>query len=251
MLQILGEGFRAYLPEKKLQSLVLLLLLLLQYTVEHVWPAVRKNNQLLHEGRNLLMGIFNLAVLFIPSALLVQLLRWLNDNHWGLLPMINLPDGINIVLTILLMDFIMYWWHRANHRWQVLWLFHRFHHLDPMMTTSTALRFHTVELLLSLLMKAVVYTIFGFSYGAILVYETLFFAVVLFHHSNIGISKKADALYRKIFSSPLMHRIHHSTRPAETDSNYGSVFSCWDYLFNSYTKEPAGEIVFGVDVEKG
>lgn len=246
MFQDFFEGYTFYLPEKRWQSLLLFIILLLQYIAEHILPAERKNNQPKNEGKNMLIGMGNMLLLFIPAALLVELLWWLKANEIGLFNSIHFSPWLNVILTILLMDGIMYWWHRFNHRWALLWSFHQFHHLDTAMNTTTALRFHIVELLFSTVLKAVVYLIAGFDYTAILIYEGLFFTIVLLQHSNIRISRKVDLLYRKIFSSPLMHRIHHSNKQIETDSNYSSIFSCWDHLFGSYKKEAEGEIVFGV-----
>ncbi len=149
------------------------------------------------------------------------------------------------------MDLVMYWWHRCNHLIRFFWRFHKFHHLDTRMNTTTALRFHTVELLFSTLLKSWVFVVMGYSFIPVIIYETLFFTAIVIHHSNIKISVGFDAGYRKLFSSPLMHRIHHSNRMAETNSNYGSVFSFWDRLFGSYTKVAKEEIIFGVDEEMG
>jgi sterol desaturase/sphingolipid hydroxylase (fatty acid hydroxylase superfamily) len=87
----------------------------------------------------------------------------------------------------------------------------------------------------------------GFSFLPVLIYEAIFFLAIVIHHSNINISEPIDMLYRKLFSSPLMHRIHHSNKQKETDSNYGSVFSFWDRIFNTYIKKPEAPIIFGVD----
>lgn len=250
LIGIFGEGYQFYLPEKKLQSLILFIILLLQYLAEHLKPAKKKNNQFRNEGKNVLVGILNMAILIIPSTVLVELLWWLKEKNIGLLHWINIPFWLNILITIMVMDFVLYWWHRANHRIGFLWTFHKFHHLDPAMNTTTALRFHTVELLFSSIMRAVLFLIMGFFYSAILIYEVLFFSIVLFQHSNINISTTADATYRKLFSSPLMHRIHHSNKQEETDTNYSSVFSFWDHLFKSYKKEASGEITFGVEDKK-
>ena len=84
----------------------------------------------------------------------------------------------------------------------------------------------------------------------VLIYEVVFFIAVIVHHSNIRITEKADILYRKLFSSPLMHRIHHSNKQKETDTNYGSVFSFWDRIFKTYLKEPEEPVVFGVEKRK-
>ena len=230
--------------------MILFAILLAQYFAEHLHPAAVKNNVLKHEAKNTVVGIVNIIILFIPSVLLVELLWWLKQNELGLLNTIALPGWLELAVTIIAMDVTLYWWHRFNHRIPLLWRFHRFHHLDPTMNTTTALRFHSIELLLSTLVRAGIYVLMGFDYVAILIYEIVFFTAVLFHHSNISVSTRFDMFYRRLFSSPLMHRIHHSNKQRETDTNYGSVFSFWDRMFGSYKKEAEAEIVFGVDEAK-
>jgi sterol desaturase/sphingolipid hydroxylase (fatty acid hydroxylase superfamily) len=236
--------------EKRVQFLIFFTVLVLQYLFEHIFPQKKYNNNLKNETANIAIGILNAALLLIPSALLVQLLNYTYVHQIGLLHLINLPIGINIILTIFIMDLAMYWWHRLNHTKNIFWRFHKFHHLDNRMNTTTALRFHTVELLFSWFFKGLFFILMGFSFLPIIIYEILFFTVVLIHHSNINISSHFDMQYRKLFSSPMMHRIHHSNKKQETDTNYGSVFSFWDRLFSTYKKEAAEEIIFGVDTEK-
>ena len=240
-------GYLASLPEKKIQTLIIFGVFILQYLFEHFFPENKKYNNARHEGFNLLTGIFNGLLLFIPSALLIELLSLIDKLNIGLLQQFSLPLWANIFITVFVMDFLMYWWHRFNHTKFFFWQFHKFHHKEEKMNSVTALRFHGIELIFSVIGKAVFYLILGFFFIPILVYEALFFIVVVIHHSNIRVSKNFDMAYRQIFSSPKMHRIHHSNIQQETDSNYGSVFSCWDRLFGTYKKEAAGEIVFGID----
>jgi len=234
------------MPEKRVQTLIFFSVFALQYLFEHVFPESKKYNDGRNEIKNVLVGAANLLLLFIPSALLVQLLDIVQKNRIGFLQQLSLPFWLNLLLTILIMDFAMYWWHRFNHEKNIFWRFHNFHHLDKKMNSTTALRFHIVELLFSSFLKGVFYLLMGFSFLPILIYEGLFFIVVVIHHSNIYISTRFDMLYRQVFSSPLMHRIHHSNIQQETDSNYGSVFSFWDRLFGTYKRSAAGPIVFGV-----
>ena len=240
-------GYIALLPEKKMQTLLIFGIFILQYLFEHLLPQNKKYNNTRHEGFNLLIGITNGLLLFIPSALLIELLSRIDKLNIGLLQQFSLPLWANILITVFVMDFLMYWWHRFNHTEKKLWQFHKFHHKEEKMNSTTALRFHGIELIFSLIGKAAFYLMIGFSFIPILIYEALFFIVVVVHHSNIRISKNFDMAYRQVFSSPNMHRIHHSNVQRETDSNYGSVFSWWDRLFGTYKKEAAGKIVFGID----
>ena len=243
------SGYLTHTSEKRMQVIIIFLIFVIQYLFEHLLPANKKYNDKKNEIRNVSIGIINALLLFIPSALLVELLIVIEKNKIGLLQSIQLPFWINAGITIILMDLAMYWWHRFNHTKKFLWRFHQFHHKDEKMNTTTAVRFHILELLLSVVFKIIVFLLIGFSFMPILIYESIFFVAVVIHHSNISIGTNLDMQYRKLFSSPLMHRIHHSINQNETDTNYGSVFSFWDRLFNTYKKEAVGNIIFGV-VEK-
>ena len=140
----------------------------------------------------------------------------------------------------------MYWWHRINHEWHILWYFHKFHHVDTKLNSTSALRFHTGELLLSYIAKIIAFSILGISLSAVLVHALLFFPIVVFHHSNLKISERWDLFFRRFIVTPRMHRIHHSVIKSETNSNYSSVLPYWDKLFRSYVKQPAKDIEFGI-----
>lgn len=232
--------------EKKMQFFILAAVFILQYFFEHVFPENKKYNSLKNEIINLCIGVLNALLMIIPAALLIQVFIYSDAHQIGLFHSFPLPFYAEVILTIFIMDLAMYGWHRANHVLPVLWRFHRFHHLDKKMNTSTAVRFHFMELFLSNIWKAVFFLLLGFSFLPVLIYEIIFFAVVIIHHSNIKITKNFDMYYRKIFSSPLMHRIHHSQIKEETDTNYGSVFSFWDKIFGTYKREVKGPIIFGV-----
>ena len=244
---IILQGYSEHLPEKRWQAIIFFAVLIAQYMAEHFFPADKNNNNKKNETRNFLIGFTNILILFLPSALLIELLSTIEKNKIGLVQQFSLSFGAAVIATIFIMDFAMYWWHRINHTKKIFWRFHKFHHKDEKMNATTALRFHMVELLFSAFFKAVFFIVMGLSFLPVIIYEILFFTIVLVHHSNINISTRFDMFYRKLFSSPLMHRIHHSNIREETDTNYGSVFSFWDRLFGTYKKEAKGHIVFGVD----
>ena len=114
------------------------------------------------------------------------------------------------------------------------------------MNSTSALRFHSIELLLSYAIRFIVFPLLGLNVAAILLRAIILFPVIVFHHSNISITQKFDQLLRYLFVTPHMHRIHHSKLREEMNSNYGSVFPYWDWLFKSYTSKPAKEIEFGI-----
>jgi sterol desaturase/sphingolipid hydroxylase (fatty acid hydroxylase superfamily) len=133
-----------------------------------------------------------------------------------------------------LFDLWMYAWHRANHVIPFLWRFHQVHHTDTAMDATTALRFHPGEFLISSLLSPLVLIALGMGLTALTVYKAVMLAVILFHHSNVRVPPRLDAALRRVLVPPSMHRVHHSNIPAETNSNYGTVFSLWDRLFGSF-----------------
>lgn len=238
------------MPLKQIQIIILAGVFALQFFFEHLFPQRKGLNDWKNERNNLLIGLLNLVLSFLPATFFVRGIQLFESRGWGLLHFFPLPFWLNLLLTLLLVDFWMYIWHRANHRIPFLWRFHRFHHKDTKMNSTTAIRFHIVELYFSYPAKAAVCLLLGISYLPLLVYETLFFTAVVIHHSNIAISAKADIIYRTLFASPGMHRIHHSDHWEDTHSNYGSLFSFWDRLMGSWRGGYRPGLRFGIPPEE-
>lgn len=158
---------------KKIQVLLLAAVFLLHYGLEQLYPDRPRNRGWRFSRFNIGIGLLNTLLTLPLAAAFVQGLSWLEGQRLGLLRMIALPSWMHFAATILVMDAWMYAWHRMNHEWRPLWRFHRFHHLDGHMNSSTALRFHLAELWLSYPGKALVCVLFGISYAPLLVYEVL------------------------------------------------------------------------------
>jgi len=128
-----------------------------------------------------------------------------------------------------------------------LWQFHKMHHSDTEMDSTSASRFHIGEHIMSITAKSVLYFLLGFKLEHIIIVDCIFLSNVIFHHSNIKISERFDRVYRIIFTSPNMHKVHHSIIREETDSNFTAVFSIWDRLFGTYRiVENPEDIKYGV-----
>jgi sterol desaturase/sphingolipid hydroxylase (fatty acid hydroxylase superfamily) len=160
------------------------------------------------------------------------------ENGWGLLNTIDLPLWLVVLLSIILLDLIIYGQHVLLHRWPVGWSIHQVHHADPGFDVTTGLRFHPIEILLSMGIKILAISLLGAPAVAVLIFEILLNATALFNHSNIALPDSIDHFLRLFIVTPDMHRIHHSVIPAETNSNFGFNLTYWDRLFGTYRAEP-------------
>ncbi|MEE8624697.1 MAG: sterol desaturase family protein [Acidiferrobacterales bacterium] len=221
---------------KLTKTAVMLIALVLLYLLEMVFPFyLDRKGKFAHGVRNLGLGLFNavvIAVLFTSSVFMAE--RWSFTQQYGILNVVELPLLMKIILMILLFDLWMYVWHVANHKIPLLWRFHRVHHSDDQVDVTSALRFHTGEIVLSTVARLGIIAILGLRIWHIILYEIFLLPVIMFHHSNVAFPERWDKLYRIIFVSPHMHWGHHSDIPVETDSNYSSIFSWWDRIFATY-----------------
>ena len=229
-----------------MQPFAIAIIFVCLYLAEHVLPQRKLVNDYRHDLFNIAIGLVNLIAAAAGGYSIQWLLTRLYDCHFGLLYYLPGHWIFQLLTGLLLIDFFMYWWHRANHQFSFFWYFHRFHHVDKNMNTTSSVRFHTVELLLSYVFKIPVFALLGISAGTLALYGLLLFSIITFHHSNILISDKTDFIFRKFFVSPKMHRIHHSVIRRETDSNFSSILPYWDRLFGSYNHVPEHPIEFGV-----
>ena len=183
----------------------------------------------------------------IINFLFVPLIVLSTNTPFGLFNQIKVSYALEIFLSILILDFVSYFMHVLYHKVPLMWRFHKMHHSDTAMDVTTAARFHIGEHVISLSVRALVYAIFAMKLEFILISESIFLVNVLLQHSNITLTEPIDRIYRIFFTSPNMHKVHHSNKEAETDSNYTSVFSFWDRLFRTYTivKNPK-KIIYGV-----
>lgn len=157
---------------------------------------------------------------------------------WGLFNLLAAPAWLAIPLSLIALDFVIWAQHVAFHRIGLLWRFHRMHHADLDFDVTTALRFHPVEIVLSMLIKMAAVTALGAPAVAVLAFEVLLNALAMFDHSNASLPPRIDAIVRRLFVTPDMHRVHHSALPEETHSNFGFNLSIWDRMFGLYRAAP-------------
>lgn len=159
-------------------------------------------------------------------------------QNWGLLSVINLPAWFEFLFSLLLLDLAIYFQHRIFHHVPILWRLHRMHHADLDIDVTTGVRFHPLEILLSLAIKFIAIVALGAPPVAVLVFEIALNATSMFNHSNAGMPVWLDRVLRWILVTPDMHRVHHSILRHETDSNFGFNFPWWDRLFRTYRPQP-------------
>ncbi|MGE0630234.1 MAG: sterol desaturase family protein [Hyphomicrobiaceae bacterium] len=160
------------------------------------------------------------------------------ERGWGLFNVIGAPMWLAFIVSVLALDLAIYLQHVMFHAVPALWRLHRMHHADLEFDVTTGLRFHPVEILLSMGIKLAVVAALGPPAAAVLVFEVLLNATAMFNHSNIRIPAQVDRALRLIVVTPDMHRVHHSIHPSETNSNFGFNLPWWDRLLGTYRAQP-------------
>jgi sterol desaturase/sphingolipid hydroxylase (fatty acid hydroxylase superfamily) len=188
----------------------------------------------------------NLGVVVIDAVLVrlafpivaVGLAITAQTQGWGLLNIWGVPAWLAIIVSILVLDLAIYLQHVMFHAVPTLWRLHRMHHADLDFDVTTGLRFHPVEILLSMGLKLAIIAAFGPPAIAVLIFEVLLNATTMFNHSNVNIPHGIDRAMRWIVVTPDMHRVHHSIHPSETNSNFGFNLPWWDRLLGTYRPQP-------------
>jgi sterol desaturase/sphingolipid hydroxylase (fatty acid hydroxylase superfamily) len=206
-----------------LATLVLLMLL------ERAFPMVKVRSNLNRIARNFSLVGLNallgpLIIIPITAYAAGYALHWRPDwwSGWA-----------GLVIDFLILDCWIYGWHRLNHVVPFLWRFHEVHHLDEHLDATSALRFHFGEVVLSSLVRAVVILLLGLPLMNVAIFETMVTVAAIFHHSNLNLPDKIDAVLSYIIVTPSLHWVHHHALRGDTDSNYSTIFSLWDRLFAS------------------
>jgi sterol desaturase/sphingolipid hydroxylase (fatty acid hydroxylase superfamily) len=191
--------------------------------------------------------ISNLGITFL-NPLVVQLLFPIlaadmalkaQEGGWGFLNNVDLPFWLKLVIGIVVLDLVIYLQHVIFHAIPILWRLHMMHHADLDYDLTTGLRFHPIEIILSMGIKLTVVAALGPPALAVLIFEILLTGMAMFNHGNILLPSKIDEMLRYFVVTPDMHRVHHSVIIRESNSNYGFNLSWWDRLFGTYCAQPA------------
>lgn len=225
--------------EGSLRLGVFLVVLLVLKLAELRWPRRGDGVWAPRQLTNLVLLLLSNGLLRVAVPVLAVgfALSW-EAQGLGLLPMLGLPVWIKVAVAVVLMDLAIYWQHRAFHRIHWFWRLHRVHHSDTGFDASLALRFHPLEMAVSMLWKLAVIALLGAPALAVLLFEILLSAFALFSHADLRLPPALDARLRWLVVTPDVHRVHHAVDRAEHDHNYGFCLSVWDRLFGSWQEQP-------------
>ena len=204
--------------------------------------------KLRREARNLsVAGVSAIALVLAERPIVMPLAATVENRGWGLLRQLGFPFWLEIAVALLLMDYTFYIWHVLLHRVPLLWRFHLAHHVDLDLDASTALRFHFTEMLASIPWRAGQVAVFGLTPLTFSIWQCVFLVSILFHHSNIDLPIRWERRLNKIIVTPRMHGIHHSIVERETNSNWSSGLTIWDWLHGTLRLNvPQTEVTVGV-----
>lgn len=190
----------------------------------------------------------NISIVFISTFLsrlllplgLIYFCHIAKENTIGFFNLFDFSFTIEFIASLFIFDFLIYCQHVFTHKIPWLWKIHRVHHTDIDLDVTTALRFHPLEILLSLVFKIIIIFVFGMDEISVFVFEIILSTSAMFNHSNINIKDSWDKVLRLFIVTPKMHLVHHSSLREESDMNYGFALSIWDRIFNSYLTQKKG-----------
>jgi len=231
------------------RSLFLISGLAIFLSLEALSPLFQMNyNKLKHAKINLTLTLITLIINLMGASLIIKVVNYSSQNRSGLLNLIDLPIWLYLLFGLLLLDLIGAWLiHWLEHKVKWMWRVHVIHHTDPNVDVTSGLRHHPGENLLRLTFTVLAILVTGASLGLVMFYQTIsaFFAALT--HANISIPRWLDKSLSLIFVTPDFHKIHHHYILPHTDSNYGNIFSIWDYIFSTTSKLEIIKLKYGID----
>lgn len=215
---------------------VLVVMLLWEQLAPRRAPAA--GNALRRFNNLALVGLDTLLLRLAFPVLAVGFAAQMEQRGIGLFNAVALPDWLAVMLAIVLLDLAIYWQHRLFHIVPLFWRLHRVHHADPAFDTTTALRFHPFEIMVSMIIKLAVVAALGAPPLAVLLFEVILNATAMFNHGNVSLPAGIEQWLRWLLVTPDLHRVHHSIHGDEMNRNFGFNLSLWDRLFGSLAAQP-------------
>ena len=240
------------------QGLIRLLIfasvLVIMASAEALWPRrERVMKRSVRWFNNLSLSVLSSVVLKVLGPITaIAVATYALNNDLGLLGLLPwaLPLWLELAIGVIILDFLIYVQHVLSHRVPMLWRFHKVHHADRDIDVTTGIRFHPVEALFSMVYKCALILLLGPLPLAVFIFEVLLNGSAMFNHANVKLPLWLDKILRLVIVTPDSHRVHHSTIPSETNSNYGFFLSTWDRMFKTYTPQPKlghTEMVIGLN----
>jgi sterol desaturase/sphingolipid hydroxylase (fatty acid hydroxylase superfamily) len=186
----------------------------------------------------IIIGLDSLLVRLLFPAAAVGVALWAQTLGYGLFNAVEAPLWLAILASFIVLDLAVWASHVASHKVPLFWRFHRMHHADRDIDVTTGVRFHPVEIIASMGWKAVVVIALGAPPEAVIIFEIVLNGTAMFNHSNTKLPLAVDRVLRLVLVTPDMHRVHHSAKGNETDSNYGFNLPWWDRMFGTYIDQP-------------
>jgi sterol desaturase/sphingolipid hydroxylase (fatty acid hydroxylase superfamily) len=186
-----------------------------------------------------LIALNPLSVLLIFPILPIGLALLASEQNWGLLNQWDMPYWFDVVIGVVVLDLVVYTQHVLHHAIPMLWRLHMVHHADLDFDMTTGLRFHPIEIIVSMVIKLSAVAVLGAPPLAVLIFEVALNSTAMFNHANIRVPKQIDRILRLLVVTPDMHRVHHSVIIRETNSNYGFNLPWWDRLLGTYKAQPS------------
>lgn len=226
------------------ESLVRLGSFSLVFAVMALWETLAPCRQLgLSRARrwinNLSIVVFNTLLLRIVFPIAATgLAMWSADQGWGVLNIIKINAVLAVIVSVVIMDMVIYLQHVLVHAVPLFWRLHRVHHADLDYDVTTGIRFHPLEIMLSMLIKFATISLLGPPVIAVVLFEVILNATAMFNHANIQLPSALERWLRWLVVTPDMHRVHHSVEDDETNSNFGFNLPWWDHIFGTYREQP-------------
>lgn len=224
--------------------------LLILWMIEGAIPRLSfKGSRYKHAGTNLFFTLTTAIVNLGFAFMIVTASEWTSNRQFGLLYLLQAPVWLHCILALLMMDFIgAYLVHLIQHKIAWMWHFHKIHHIDTAVDTTTALRHHPVESIFRVAALLLAIIVMGVPIWMVMLYQTISAFMSQFNHANIHLPRWLDNALSWIIVSPDMHKVHHSHYQPETDSNYANIFSLWDRLFGTFIKvKDVTSLRYGLD----
>ncbi len=191
---------------------------------------------------NFALTALNVVVLGTLPLSFVGAAFWARQHGWGFLNLLGAPAAAAVAATLALRGFVSWVTHLLMHKVPLFWRVHRVHHTDTELDVSTTVRFHPLEFVIGLAVGAPLVVVFGLDPAALVAYEILDVVVTMFSHADIRLPEAVDRVLRHVIVTPDLHRVHHSTDPEETDSNFSAVFPFWDLVFGTMRTRPRQQL---------